>query len=275
MRLLDRKRTSIGAVAIRPPRPRVAGPVASTWRQWPTVQPGGAQRVIGTVAHQDWLIKVGKGRAGEGVRNPLVTARLLMNEDDQGDLDVLVELDGRLVGALPRPDAPGLQRCLRYMAQSGEPASCRAWITRTWERHGNANNVEEFSIVLDLDRRHLPRQPDCPFLPSGSPVSVQRTEHHTELLQRFLASRRHVNFTAELRESATDPHSPASNERVLLVYGGHQLLGALAPRIAEAYLPLVREVTRAGFGATCLASLSPGADRYVIELDITPPESAG
>ena len=229
--------------------------------------------MLGTAAHQDWLIKVGKGRSGEGVRNPLVTARLLLNDEDSGDVDVLVELDGRLVGALPQPDAPGLQRCLRYMAQTGEPASCRAWITPDWS-HGEADRSEEFGLLLDLDRRHLPRQPDCPFLPPGSPVTVQRTEHHRDLLQRFLANRRHVTFTAELRESATDPHNPSSNERVLLVYGGHQLIGALAPRTAESYLPLVRDVTRAGFGATSSAALVLGPDRYEVELDVTPPELA-
>ena len=229
--------------------------------------------MLGTASHKDWLIKVGKGRAGEGVRSPLVTARLLLNEDDAGDLDVLVELDGRLVGALPRPDAPGLQRCLRYMAQAGEAASCRAWISRTWG-HSEPTGDDGFGLVLNLDRRHLPRQPDCPFLPPGSSVTVQRTEHHHDLLQRFLANRRHVNFTAELREASTDPHNPNGNERVLLVYGGHQLIGALAPRTAESYLPLVRDVTRGGFGATCSAALSLGAERYEIELDLTPPELA-
>lgn len=254
-----------------------------TWRQWPTVHPGGALPTVTLPEQEDSLVRAGQGRAPDGVRRPAITAHLLLGSQQE----VLVEVGGQLVGSLPPGEAPGLSRCVGYLLASQEEATCRAWITGSWNlgepqpripavpglwrsdlEEAPIDHPAGLGLVLDIDNRFLPRQPDCPFLPAGSVLLVQRTQQHTQLLDRFLGRRQRTTFTAELTEyrSAEDP-DPTLTKPTLVVRGGGEALGTLPPRIAEGYVTLLRDVARAGFSATCLATLR----RLPIELDSATP----
>ena len=268
MRILDRLRSvSSRSQPAAVPREIAVDP---SWRQWPTLHPGGTLHAeIGSQGVAQ-LAKVGNGRTSNGVHNPLVTAALLAREDT---IDIYVAAQN--VGHISVSAAPHLCHAISIVHQEGSPAACRAWITGPWRPVGFAKTtVTDLGLVLDLDPRHLPRQADCPFLPGGSSVSVMTSRLQQETLRRFLANRPRVVFTGQLREAQAE--TATGQIRCLTLVAAGATLGLLPATAADQYLPLVRSLHKDGLATSCQVTVEPDADRGTLDitLDVVPADFA-
>jgi hypothetical protein len=87
--------------------------------------------VVGESFYQPALKAVSRFPGGDGPHGYECSAELVLEPDNPEDkYAVRVEVDGRLVGHLPRGTAKRLGKRLRALAAEGKPAICMAYIGR-------------------------------------------------------------------------------------------------------------------------------------------------
>jgi hypothetical protein len=240
--------------------------VATTWIQWPTIQPGGTQDVVGEASHVDALEAVADGRTWAGPRHRLVTASLEREPGNPHDHDaVRVVVGGETVGYLPRDDAPGFHELIGELAARDRGATARARLTGGWDRGPGGRGA--IGIELDIDPALGPLQPGTPFLPDEIVVDVVGEEKHPgplELLVEHSPGRLHVATLAEVHDG-TGPRLDVEVNGVVV--------GALGHSATERYLPVVRAVVANGFPTTCRAIVARGVRKH--ECRVLLPRPAG
>jgi hypothetical protein len=238
--------------------------VSATWMQWPALQPGGTQAVVGEASYAHILERLAHGRDWGGTRTRWFTACLSRehsNQDDPGA--VRVDIGSDTVGYLPRADAPRFHRILEQLAHEQEAATARAHLTGGWERGRLGRGF--IGVALDVDPRVLARRPDAPFLPPEIGVAVQCDDHHLAVLQRLLGDSSSVSTTANLFASG----EPFETLRISIA--GEEV-GTLTGTVARSQLPIVQRVLAAGFPATCAATIERRRRRPALHLHLPSPK---
>jgi hypothetical protein len=247
-------------VGVRPTQPLVShtpehGVVPITWIQWPTIQPGGTQEVVGEAAHVDALEAVAGGRTWAGPWRRLVCASLERdpgNARDPGAVRVVV--GGEAVGYLPRGDAPRFHSLTAELSARDRHATVRARLTGGWDRGPRGRGA--IGIELDVDPELVPLRPGTPFMPDEVAVDVIGEERHQgplELLVDHAPGRIHV---ARLTETHAE-----DGPRISVDMDG-VAVGMLGRTATERYLPVLRDVTASGFPTTCGAIVAHGTKKY-------------
>ena len=239
-------------VGVRPAQPSPRPAEGATWIQWPTIQPGGTQEVVGEASHVDALEAVAGGRTWAGPRHRLVSATLERERDNPRDHDaVRVVVGGETVGYLPREDAPRFHGLLADLAAQGRGAIVRARLTGGWDRGPHGRGA--LGVELDIDPELVPLRSGTPFLPDEIAVDVVGEEEHQgplELLVEQAPGRIHVAALAEANHD--------TGRRVQVELNG-VVIGTLGSTPSARYLPVVRTVTANGFPTTCGAVVARGA----------------
>ena len=252
------------AAAVSPPRDHAAS--ATTWLQWPTIQPGGTQEVVGEAAHVDALEAVAGGRTWAGPRHRLVSAALESEPANPHDPDaVRVRVGGETVGYLPRDDTPRFRALVTGLAARHDAAIARARLTGGWDRGSRGRGA--LGIELDVDPDLVPLRPGTPFLPDEIAVDVVGEDGHQgplELLVEHAPGRIHV---ATLTETVA-----GQGPRISVEIDG-VVVGALGRSATERYLPVVQAVTAGGFPTTCEAMVARGTRKY--ECRVLLPRASG
>lgn len=240
--------------------------VPATWVQWPTIQPGGTQEVVGEASHVDALEAIAGGRTWAGPRHRLVSASLERDPQNPSDREaVRVVVGGETVGYLPRDDTPRFHTLIAELAAKNRDALARARLTGGWDRGPRGRGA--LGIELDVDPELSPIRPGTPFLPDEITIDVIGEEGHQgplELLVEHAPGRIHV---ATLVETNGD-ESP----RISVTIEG-VVVGMLGRTATERYLPALREVTVGGFPATCAAIVARGTKKY--ECRVLLPRASG
>ncbi len=134
------------------PAPDREGPDLLAPRSSPSVTlPGTAEvRVVGASAHQGALLELTGGRRHYGGVRIETVARLVAEADNPADPGaVAVDIGGRKVGYLSRPDAARYRAAIADARECRGEATCAATIVGGWEReHGD---VGAFGVRLHLD----------------------------------------------------------------------------------------------------------------------------
>jgi hypothetical protein len=239
--------------------------VPATWMQWPTLQPGGTQAVVGEASYANALERLARGRTWGGTRTRWFTARLSRERANPHDPDaVRVDIGSDTVGYLPRPDAPRFHPVLEQLQQRREIASARAHLTGGWERgpHGRGS----IGVTLDLDPRLIPRQANAPFLPAELTVPTQNDEGQTAAIVELLGDSSSIHTTVEL--------VPLERSETLRVSIAGEDIATLSGTVASAQLPIVRRVLAAGFPATCAATIERRRQGPALRLHLPNPKTA-
>jgi hypothetical protein len=216
--------------------------------QWPTLQPGGTQQVVGEANFTDALEELAAGRTWAGPRTRWFTARLSREHTNPHDPGaVRVDIGGATVGYLPRDDAPRFHRVVEELAREHVPTTARARLTGGWERgpHGRGS----IGVILDVDRRVSRRHADAPFLPGELTVAVHAQPTFRAALERLL----HDADSAECTATLVPP--PEAGPAALQVRIGDEPVGTVGDTATARHLPLVERVLAAGFPATCAAKI--------------------
>jgi hypothetical protein len=220
--------------------------VPATWMQWPTLQPGGTQTVVGEASYANALEQLARGRTWSGPRARWFTARLSREHANPHDPDaVRVDIGRETVGYLPRPDAARFHPMLEALQRRRAMASARAHLTGGWERgpYGRGS----IGVTLDLDPRLILRQADAPFLPAELTVPTHSDEQQIAVIVGLLGDASSIDTTVDL--------VPGERSETLRVAIAGQEIGTLDRTVASAQLPIVRHVLTAGFPASCAATI--------------------
>jgi Bifunctional DNA primase/polymerase, N-terminal/CHC2 zinc finger len=265
-RLADRSRRPPGPASGRATselRPELHGAhartVPVTWLQWPALQPGGAQPVVGETHYADALERIGGGRTWVGTRTDWVTARLHREHANPDDPDaVRVDIGGATVGYLPRRDARRFHAVLAELTHEHTPATARARLTGGWERgpYGRGS----IGVVLDIDPRVARRRTDAPFLPAELAIAVHTGTQHHRAVAGLLDGATSVDVVATLYVARD------REQEVLRVRIGGCEMGELGEAMGTRYLPLVERVLTAGYPATCAATIARGTRAHRVRV---------
>jgi hypothetical protein len=233
--------------------------------QWPTLQPGGTQAVVGEASYAEALERIAHGRTWGGTRTRWFTACLSRDDANPHDADaVRVDIGGDTVGYLPRTDAPGFHAVLERLRQEQQVATARARLTGGWERGPYGRGA--IGVMLDIDPRRVQRRRDAPFLPPGTTVLVVQDEDATATLEQFLGDSRSIEVTASL-EPATEPP-----ETLRVSVAGREV-GMVTGVIARVHLPVVGRVLARGFPATCAATIERRRRGPAVRLQLPRPDT--
>lgn len=243
---------------------------AREWRRWPVLAPGGyddalrdveGQTVVGESHYQSTLEKFAGGRTEHGVVVRRVMASLKREPSNNWDRNaVQVLVGGQLVGYLPRTVAKQFGPILLGMEGQGEPATCRAQLTGGWDR-GPADSGS-IGIVLDVavpPRLCLPGED--PFLPGEKEIAIVGEENFQPQIRTMPSE-----FVAELSLAEENPERPKLEGPHVLVRGDGALIGWLGAARAARLLPLLEEVRRTGFPASCHARSLAGAKNVQVKM---------
>lgn len=246
-------------VGARPPRPVVRPApdhaVAATWVQWPTIQPGGTQDVVGEAAHVDALEAVAGGRTWAGPRHRLVSASLEREPANPRDHDaVRVVAGGETVGYLPREVAPRFHELIDELTARDQRAIARARLTGGWDRGPRGRGA--LGIELDIDPELEPLRSDAPFLPDEIAIDVVGEEEHQGPLELLVAQTPGRTHVATLTETNHD-----TGPRLEVEVNG-VVVGGLGHSATERYLPVVRAVLANGMPTTCRAIVARGVKKH-------------
>jgi hypothetical protein len=259
----------IAAPARREPAPHETAPrapvVPSTWLQWPALQPGGAQSVVGEANYADALEHLAGGRGWAGPRLRWFTACLRREHTNPHDPGaVRVDIGSATVGYLPRDDARRFHGVLDELARMHEPATARARLTGGWERgpYGRGS----IGVSLDVDPSVVRRRPDAPFLPAEIDVAVRTNPARSSALDAALGDRDSLDCTASLLPP------PEGGTPVLQVHIDGDGVGMLTEATTRRYLALVERVLAAGFPATCAATIVRRRHRPAIVVRLPRPD---
>lgn len=240
--------------------------VPMTWMQWPTIQPGGTQEVVGEAAHIDVLEAVAAGRTWAGPRRRLVSALLEREPSNPHDrAAVRVVVSGGTVGYLPRVDAPRFHRVLAEIASTGRDAIARARLTGGWDRGPRGRGA--LGIELDVDPDLVTLRAGTPFLPDEVAVDVIGEEEHQgplELLVQRAPGHVHV---ATLRDT-TEASEPCIEVEV-----EGAVVGRLGVTATERYLLVLRDLAARDLPTTCEAIVARG--RKKLECRVLLPRPTG
>lgn len=267
MGLLDRLLTKVEAVTeqARAPAPSSAPAVPSTFYQWPTLQ--GATDDFGAVGennYQEALHAAAGGKTPEGPLNRWVTAQLVAEPTNKHDRRaVMVALDGRCVGYIPRDSTSPFHKVIQQLAGEGRPATCRAVITGGWWR--SPTDEGHYGIKLDVDER-APQimYAGQPFLPKGGVVTIGERQKHTNNWEHLV--RRDGSVTQLIATLA----GPDDDGRVLVELDGKRI-GRLTASVTERFEPWLTGTSTAGIQCTCEAVASMKGDKPEIALNLRKP----
>jgi hypothetical protein len=236
----------------------VGGGISPSWLQWPRIEPGGDQEVVGESSYQDALLAVAGGRTPDGTAVRLVTAQLVREPSNPHNRNaVRVDVGGAIVGYLPREDAKRFHRLLAELEADGLPATCRASLTGGWDR--GPSDRGHIGVVLDVRRGPRRSGEETPFLPGGNRFAVVGEEAHQEHLGAMLGSSPGRECVARL-----EPHG---SEVEVLIEG--RRVGQLSDVISERYAPWVCEVVVAGLPTTCTAWVERGKRKIEVYVSLT------
>jgi hypothetical protein len=239
--------------------------VPTTWMQWPTLQPGGTQQVVGEAHYASALERLAHGRTWRGPRTRWFTARLAREHTNPHDPGaVRVDIGTDTVGYLPRADAPKFHPILEQLGSDQKVATTRARLTGGWERgpYGRGS----LGVALDVDPRVIPCEADAPFLPPELTVPVRCTEQHHVALARLLGDAAALRTTARLLV----PAGPSDTLRISIA--GDEV-GTLTGTVARSQLPIVQRVLAAGFPASCTATIEQRPRRPALHLHLPHPNT--
>lgn len=107
-----------------------------------------AIEVVGESYHQDALERICGGRTRDGADHRCSAALVLDNANRFDPMAVRVEIEGLLVGYLPRDLARAFRRALAKSAPRATVVRCPAWIRGGWDR-GDGDRGD-FGVRLDL-----------------------------------------------------------------------------------------------------------------------------
>lgn len=255
-------------------------PVAASWLQWPSLKPttrerGRWQTVVGESYRQDALEAVAGGRDDDGVLVRCVTAQLLAEPTNQHDRDaIMVLVGGHHVGYIPKDETSTWHPTLEEFASLGRPVTTRAWLRGGWLDSGRG--AGSIGIFLDVDMPPVACPSSFPFLPFGQTmyggtIGVSGEEKHLDVLVPLVGEAESAKVVATLVEAEVNPDKPKVPGPAVLVYLSGEHVGALTPKMAARYLPLIRMCAAAGLPTTAMGYIERGANKLEVKLYVAPP----
>lgn len=244
--------------------------VSEEWWQPPTLEPGALQEVVGESHYQDSLVLHAGGKTPDGAAHPLLTAQLVADPSNRHDkFAVRVELNGDLVGHLPRGVSSLFQAVVIALAEEGTPATCRAWLTGGWDRDGGSGTI---GVILDVALPPAPSSGSKPLFPWLVPECLGRGRGRLALVgeERFQGRLRALQargmFVVRLCRSEAPPYKTSIRGPYLVAYADDHPIGMLTAQSAARYLPVVQEINQRGLEATCYAEVDPGNTKLEVQL---------
>lgn len=255
-----------------PPRP--ARTASSSWKQTPTLSPGGQVDIVGEARHQDYLEELACGRDNRGCRVRCFGAELVREPENAYDTDaVRVDIGGRAVGYISRDAAPDYHDLIEGLWSRGELATCGATLTGGWVRPGDRGRI---GVSLDIADEPRETSEVLALIPWGPRVAVTCEEHYAEALAAILGSdQRRTLAVIVLVERESNPYKPTQPGPSVAVQIGGADAGYLTPAMAKRFLPLVRQFARDGVDATCGGSLKRTEKRIEVRLEMAHPDHLG
>jgi len=225
------------------------------------------QEVAGESYHSEALQRV-LGSVGEQGRELICVAELVPEPTNPHDKNaVQVQIDGRLVGHLPRADAVRYQPVLMTLTNEGWLPQVRA---RVWGRLANIYDYDnrgrlverpDFmgSVRLDLAEPHLlipanaaPVTPHV-MLPLGSAIQVTDEESHMADLVPLLSAEGECWVHATLHEIVET--TPRTSKALIEVRIDGAAAGKLTPKMSGELMPVVRYLNESDIVSVCRAML--------------------
>lgn len=234
---------------------------------WPRVE------VAGEFYHQAEIRSLLPPDVAEGGVEVETTAHLIPEPTNEYDRHaVRVEVQGRLIGYLPKEVAPGYGPVLGALVERGlaPTTACRIWAYERDEWKGSdrsGNDIYErvlsaqATVVLDAPHRIVPMniEPSGPHrtLPHGGALQVRGEEKHLDVLAPWVARDGEGWIYAELR---TIEVSAGKSSKVLveLTLDG-EVIGELTPAMSAHFVPAIEHCASQGSSVVAKALLKGNA----------------
>jgi hypothetical protein len=204
------------------------------------------QQVVGESHYFDALRSVVATRDRRATGEMMVQAVLVPEPANRHDPNaVAVTIEGRLVGYLPREDAPAYATVLGPLASRGLFArlAARLW----WEGVRDGDWLASVSLDLAPADVLLPVN-SIPLggveIPQGGAMQVAGEDAHLDVLTPLLGTRQRVAAYASLHEITE--RRPRSERQVLEVRIDGRRVGQLTPAMSEHLLALIRHADGLG-----------------------------
>jgi HIRAN domain/Domain of unknown function (DUF4429) len=232
------------------------------------------QRVAGESHHFRDLAHLA-GPAASGERE--LTASLQREPGNRYDPNaVKVVIEGRLVGYLPREDAPAYQVPLQLIEQKGRLATCKA---RLWWSREYDDFLASVSLDLAEPAQIVPIVwPDTTgrsvVLPAERSYQIHGESEHMEVLTALM-NRAYIpgKLAAYGTLHIVERTMPRSAHRVIVIRIEDNDIGELSKQMSAKFLPLIEPLEAAGIA--CYAELLLTGNVLAVEATakLTPPEA--
>jgi collagen type III alpha len=204
------------------------------------------QQVVGESRYFDALRSAVATRDRRATGELMVQAVLIPEPENRHDRNaVAVTIDGRLIGYLPREDAPAYAAVLGPLAGRGLFArvAARLW----WDGVRDGDWIASVSLDLAaadvlLPVNAIPR--GGVEIPQGGAMQVTGEDAHLDVLTPLLGNGQKVAVYASLHEITE--RRPRSERQVLEVRIEGRRVGQLTPTMSEHLLALVRHADGLG-----------------------------
>jgi hypothetical protein len=232
------------------------------------------QRVAGESHHfRDLAHLAGPAASGERELTVLLQ-REPGNRYDPNAVKVVIE--GRLVGYLPREDAPAYQVPLQLIEQKGRLATCKA---RLWWSREYDDFLASVSLDLADPAQIVPIVwPDTTgrsvVLPAERSYQVHGESEHMEVLtslmnRAYIPGKIAAYGTLHIVERTT----PRSTNRVIVIRIEDNDVGELSKQMSAKFLPLIEPLEAAGIACYAEVLLTGNALAVEATAKLTPPEA--
>jgi Domain of unknown function (DUF4429) len=232
------------------------------------------QRVAGESHHFRDLAHLA-GPAASGERE--LTASLQREPGNRHDPNaVKVVIEGRLVGYLPREDAPAYQVPLQLIEQKERLATCKA---RLWWSREYDDFLASVSIDLADPAQIVPIVgPDTTgrsvVLPAERSYQIHGESEHMEVLtalmnRAYIPGKIAAYGTLHIVERTT----PRSAHRVIVIRIEDNDIGELSKQMSAKFLPLIEPLEAAGIACYAEVLLTGNVLAVEATAKLTPPEA--
>lgn len=232
------------------------------------------QRVAGESHHFRDLAHLA-GPAASGERE--LTASLQREPGNRHDPNaVKVVIEGRLVGYLPRGDAPAYQVPLQLIEQKGRLATCKA---RLWWSREYDDFLASVSLDLADPAQIVPIVwPDTTgrsvVLPAERSYHIHGESEHMEVL-KALMNRAYIpgKIAAYGTLHIVERTTPRSANRVIVIRIEDNEIGELSKQMSAKFLPLIEPLEAAGIACYAEVLLTGNVLAVEASAKLTPPEA--
>lgn len=234
---------------------------------WPRVE------VAGEFYHQAEIRSLLPPMLADGSVEIESTAHLIPEPANRHDRNaVRVEVEGRLIGYLPKEVAPAYGPVLGALMERGLAPStpCRIWAYERDEWKGSdrrGNDIYErtlsahATVVLDAPHRIVPMnaEPSGPhrILPHGGALQVRGEEKHLDILAPWVARDGEGWIYSELR--AIEISAGKSSKLVVELTLDGEVIGELTPAMSAHFLPAIQHCASQGSSVVAKVMLKGNA----------------